>query len=105
MLRWWGFQGRIIRKRQVDEVRRQAMAEKMGFDAYAVTSDMPDPTAQAITAMLDHLHAVEFRIETMCQALREKGVDCGEAGLPKLKDEDFESVSVKQRKAPAAEDA
>ncbi len=100
-----GIPGRIIRKRQVDEARRQAMAEKMGFDAYAVTSDMPDPTAQAITAMLDHLHAVEFRIETMCQALRDKGVDCGEAGLPKLKDEDFESVSVKQQKERVAEDA
>lgn len=90
-----GIPGRIIRRSQVDENRRQTMAKKMGFDAYAVTSDMPDPTARAITAMLDHLHAVEVRLEAMCQALRDKGVDCGEAGLPELRTEDFESVSVK----------
>jgi hypothetical protein len=30
------------------------MAEKIGFDAYGVSGDMPDPVARAIGQMLDH---------------------------------------------------
>ena len=32
----------------------RAMAEKIGFDAYGVSGDMPDPVARAIGQMLDH---------------------------------------------------
>ena len=31
------------------------MAEKIGFDAYGVGQDMPDPVARAIGQLLDHL--------------------------------------------------
>ena len=39
-----------------DEVqaKRKAMAEKIGFDAYGVSEDMPDPVARAIGQLLDH---------------------------------------------------
>jgi serine O-acetyltransferase len=32
-----------------------------------VSEDMPDPVARSIQAMLDHMHAVDERIERMCQ--------------------------------------
>ncbi|NEM13206.1 MAG: serine O-acetyltransferase, partial [Xanthomonas perforans] len=51
------------------EAQRQAMADKLGFDAYGVSQDMPDPVARAIGQLLDHLHAVDSRLEGICGAL------------------------------------
>ncbi|WP_422475667.1 serine O-acetyltransferase [Endozoicomonas sp. ALB032] len=87
-----GIPGRIVKKREEVDSRRQKMAEKIGFDAYAVTEDMPDPTANAISAMLDHMQAVDSRIEELCMTLRERGLDCGDKQLPELRKEDFASV-------------
>ena len=99
-----GIPGRVVQRPTDEENRhRQAMAEKMGFDAYAVTSEMPDPTANAITAMLDHLHEVDARIELLCSELKDKGLDCCVSPLPELKDEDFESVKVQGSKVSEAE--
>ena len=50
--------------------RRHAMAKKMGFDAYGVTKDAPDPVAHAINCILDHSHAVDNKLEQMCQAIK-----------------------------------
>ena len=88
-----GIPGRIVqRSADKSSSHRQAMAEKMGFDAYAVTSGMPDPTAHAISAMLDHLHELDARFEQLCGTLKDKGMDCSVSPLPELKDEDFEPV-------------
>ncbi len=92
-----GIPGRIILKEPrstADEqcAKRQAMAEKLGFDAYGVTSDMPDPVARAIGQMLDHMHAVDRRMEGMCEALSELGSDYCSKDFPKLDDHDFEAL-------------
>ena len=95
-----GIPGRVVHRPCEDETgRRQAMAEKIGFDAYAVTSEMPDPTAHAISAMLDHMHEVDARIELLCSELKDKGLDCCVTPLPELKEEDFEPVKAKEKKA------
>ncbi|MGH8646879.1 MAG: serine O-acetyltransferase, partial [Gammaproteobacteria bacterium] len=49
-------------------------------EAYGTTADMPDPIANAINAMLDHLHAVESRLETLEHASRRdhRGEDISE---------------------------
>lgn len=53
-----GIPGRIImREDSEQQAKRQAMAEKLGFDAYGVSQDMPDPVARAIGQLLDHLQA------------------------------------------------
>lgn len=55
-----GIPGRIImREDSEQQAKRQAMAEKLGFDAYGVSQDMPDPVARAIGQLLDHLQAVD----------------------------------------------
>lgn len=88
-----GIPGRIICKDQdVDcqkEQQRQAMANKIGFDAYGMTPDMPDPIAQSIRKMLDHMHAVDEKVKTMSDALEAMGSDCGQK-LPEIHDEVFE---------------
>ena len=88
-----GIPGRIIVKTDVEqEARRKAMAEKIGFDAYGVSEDMPDPVARAIGQLLDHLQAVDGRLEDMCGALTKLGSDYCAKELPALHDEDFACV-------------
>ncbi|MBF7143084.1 MULTISPECIES: serine O-acetyltransferase [Pseudomonas] len=88
-----GIPARIIVKRdESQESRRKAMAEKIGFDAYGVTEDMPDPVARAIGQLLDHLHAVEGRLEGMCGALTQLGSDYCAKDLPQLNEADFAPV-------------
>lgn len=81
--------------------KRQAMAEKLGFDAYGVTRDMPDPVARAIGQMLDHLHAVDGRLEGMCSALKELGSDYCAQELPRLDTDDFDLLKSEEA-APQA---
>ncbi|HCP05519.1 MAG TPA: serine O-acetyltransferase, partial [Pseudomonas sp.] len=91
-----GIPGRIIPKDPEpsaeceQQANRQAMAEKLGFDAYGVSRDMPDPVARAIGQMLDHMHAVDSRLEGMCKALSELGSDYCAKELPALGGEDFD---------------
>lgn len=80
--------------------RRQAMASKLGFDAYGVGQDMPDPVARAIGQLLDHLHAVDGRLEGMCKALQGLGSDYCAKDLPALRDEDFAGVCRDPGEAP-----
>jgi serine O-acetyltransferase len=88
-----GIPGRIIVKVDDErEAKRQAIAEKLGFDAYGVSQDMPDPVARAIGQLLDHLHAVDGRLEGMCGALKALGSDYCAKDLPVLRDEDFAGV-------------
>ena len=88
-----GIPGRIIVKDDADQAaKRQAMAEKLGFDAYGVSQDMPDPVARAIGQLLDHLQAVDGRLEGMCKALTALGSDYCAKDLPVLREEDFAGV-------------
>ncbi|QVX14470.1 serine O-acetyltransferase [Pseudomonas congelans] len=88
-----GIPGRIIVKSDDEvEARRKAMAEKLGFDAYGVSADMPDPVARAIGQLLDHLQAVDGRLEGICDALGRLGSDYRAKELPELRDEVFDCV-------------
>lgn len=102
-----GIPGRIITRddsRDAEQdCKRQAMAEKMGFDAYGETRDMPDPVARAIGQMLDHMHAVDSRLEGMCHALTELGSDYCARDLPKLDAEKFEALVDGTASKPSAE--
>ncbi|WOE78441.1 serine O-acetyltransferase [Pseudomonas protegens] len=91
-----GIPGRIIMKSNDEQAaKRKAMAEKLGFDAYGVGEDMPDPVARAIGQLLDHLQAVDGRLEDMCGALKDLGSDYCAKDLPQLREEDFAEVKGK----------
>jgi len=95
-----GIPARIIVKRDTDatqDANRKAMAEKIGFDAYGVSADMPDPVARAIGQLLDHLHAVDGRLEGMCGALNKLGSDYCAKDLPELKGEVFECMKEQEQ--------
>ena len=88
-----GIPGRIIRKASTeDDSRRKAMADKIGFEAYGIADEMPDPVARSINNLMDHMYAVDGKISNICQSLHAMGdTSCDEA-LPKLGDDRVESL-------------
>ncbi len=54
--------------------RREETAQRLGFSAYGVTSDMDDPFAKAIHGLLDHAVETDRRIELLLKHLQRAGV-------------------------------
>lgn len=82
-----GVPGRLVRQRPTDDKdqkKRDAIAEKMGFDAYGATKQAPDPVATAINSMLDHIHVMDERMQNMCAALKQLGMEVDVSNLPDL---------------------
>ena len=79
-----GVPGRIIRKKDEKQKQRDKFAERLGFDAYGATQDMPDPVATAINSMLDHIHAMDKQMANMCKSLKQLGSEIDVSKLPDL---------------------
>lgn len=82
-----GVPGRVVVAREVKDAhhaRRAAFAEKIGFDAYGTTKDMPDPVANAIDALLDHVHAMDLQMQNMCKSLKMLGMEIDPVKMPDL---------------------
>ena len=80
-----GVPGRLVEPPdESNGVHREKIAQKMGFDAYGVTSDAPDPVAHAINCMLDHIHVMDQRMEAMCKSLRKLSQEQPDLDLPEL---------------------
>lgn len=70
-----GVPGRIVeRLGDATAQRRADTAKRIGFDAYGATHDVPDPVANAINRMLDHIHHMDRRMEAMSLALEAQGI-------------------------------
>ncbi|MBK1653924.1 serine O-acetyltransferase [Allochromatium vinosum] len=70
-----GVPGRIIEPERDATTRRRAdTAKRIGFDAYGATRDAPDPVANAINRMLDHIHHMDQRLESMSRILERQGL-------------------------------
>jgi serine O-acetyltransferase len=88
-----GIPGRIVRKNTPEvEKRRRETAEKIGFDAYGIADEMPDPIARSIYNLMDHMHAVNTKIDTMCCELTKLGASNCTGPLPELDKEEFTSL-------------
>ncbi|MEQ5833503.1 serine O-acetyltransferase [Marinobacter sp. NFXS9] len=89
-----GIPGRVIVKRdsEAEKDKRREMEQRMGFDAYGVTEEMPDPVARAVRSLLDHMHVVDERIESMCKALQRVDKEYRNGALPAIDEEDFDCV-------------
>ena len=80
-----GVPGHIVqREPPSDDQRRREFARRIGFDAYGATRDMDDPVAKAVNALLDHIHALDGRIEAMNAALQRMGVQVESEPVPEL---------------------
>ncbi len=91
-----GVPGRIIKRKAGEaleaEEQRAKIADKIGFDAYGV-SDMPDPIAHSIKTLLDHMHAMDNRVDSMCRTLKHLDSSFKTGQLPELDDADFDVIS------------
>jgi serine O-acetyltransferase len=66
-----GVPGHVVVKKDVKDkdANREAMAKKIGFDAYAERKDMPDPIQNALDTMLDHMHKTDEEMEALKKKL------------------------------------
>ncbi len=88
-----GIPGRVVSAKS-DEVtrKREAIANKIGFDAYGATRDMPDPVANAINSMLDHIHLMDKRLEETTHELKKLGGDVDDSCMPDIDPDKIESI-------------
>ncbi len=84
-----GVPGREVIRRTKQEAKRHEIAEKMGFDAYGSTEDMPDPVANSMNRILDHIHLMDERIEDLCEQVRDLGGELDKEPIPALEAECF----------------
>jgi len=84
-----GVPGREVVMRTQQETKRHEIAEKMGFDAYGSTEEMPDPVANTLHRILDHIHLMDERIESLCGQVKSLGGEVEEKPLPPIEDECF----------------
>lgn len=97
-----GNPARLVLKdaQDTDEQARRAYAEKIGFQAYAASPDLPDPVMNAMRGLLDHMRQTDARMDRMCESLSrispefcDKKPDALDAeGLSALQDDDAASV-------------
>ena len=66
-----GIPARILDAEQ--DKAREAAAKKLGFSAYAVSSDMNDPVVKAIHGLVDHSALTDQRIEWIVAELKRLG--------------------------------
>tara|TARA_B110000238_G_scaffold146301_1_gene157785 strand:- start:359 stop:1159 length:801 start_codon:yes stop_codon:yes gene_type:complete len=96
-----GIPGRIVKtKNDNSDEKRQAIAQKYGFDAYAVATD--DPVAKAIGRMLDHMHLMDSKVGDLCKEINQLGGNVCVDALPELRVGEFvedEQAAAKRRAA------
>jgi serine O-acetyltransferase len=94
-----GVPGKLITPSSPEEGgHRQVIAKKIGFDAYGATQDAPDPVAQAINCMLDHMHVIDKRMQSMCEAMKRMGVEEVDGELPELESCEIISTAEEMKK-------
>ena len=71
--------------------KRKEQAKKIGFTAYGETQDSADPVAQAVNHILEHLHAVDARINLIDGKLEQAGLAEGLDDMPELAAEELSS--------------
>ncbi len=66
-----GVPGHIIVKKDASdkEAQREAMAKKIGYEAYAESKDMPDPIQNALDSVLDHMLKTDKELEELKKKL------------------------------------
>ena len=68
------------------------MAAKIGFDAYGMTKDMPDPVAHAVNCLLDHMHVTDRQLEALRKAIEEANLHMDKVEFSEIEPCDIEST-------------
>lgn len=102
-----GIPARIVQEQRAPSEKVVEIARRMGFDAYGLSRDMPDPVSNAIGAMLNHIHEIDDRVVELCKVLHRLDARMPELELQKLELPDFcaEGLVTDAPKAPKGEKA
>ncbi|NVK23522.1 MAG: serine O-acetyltransferase [Gammaproteobacteria bacterium] len=100
-----GIPGRIVMANKDTDAKnkRSRIAKKYGFDAYAVATDNPDPVANAIGRMLDHISVMDEKINSVCGEVAKMGGDVCAEHLPNIDIDEPEFVSAEHKAAEKRE--
>jgi serine O-acetyltransferase len=80
-----GIPGRIVTEvSTTPSPEQEAMAKKIGFDAYGASQEMPDPVAVAINSMLEHIHTMDKEMKQMCQEIKSLGGKIDERAVEEI---------------------
>jgi len=93
-----GVPARAVVKSNTTQKDRESIANKMGFDAYGATQDMPDPVANTVNRMLDHIHKMDQRMDKICIQMQHLGGEFDFEPLPELKDVELSEGNPKTKK-------
>ena len=101
-----GIPARVVQEAPQPSEKVVAIAKTMGFDAYGLTRDMPDPVANAIGAMLEHIQLLDQRLIQVCKLLHEMDSRMPELELSKLElPSSCEEAAVGKTEAGAPEES
>ena len=94
-----GIPGRIVKKaNSAVEERRRKTAERIGFDAYGIADEMPDPIARSIHNLMDHIDVVNRKVDVMCEELTAMGSKKCRDPLPELDKDEFIDLNGEETK-------
>ncbi|HIC47958.1 MAG: serine O-acetyltransferase [Pseudomonadota bacterium] len=80
-----GVPGRVVKTNlSEDEKQRQKLAQSVGFDAYGTSSKTMDPVASAIHGLIQHVHAMDKRVDAMCKTIHRLGGELPDVEMPDL---------------------
>ena len=79
-----GIPARIVQEQVEPSDQVKAIAQTLGFDAYGLSKDMPDPVAGAISRMLGHIQELDERVVQLCKVLHQMDARMPETKLSKL---------------------
>lgn len=100
-----GIPGRVVvaNKDAKENEKRSQMAKKYGFDAYAVSPDNPDPVANAIGRMLDHISIMDDKLNKVCSEMHKLGADVCDKAIPEIEIGEEEFVAAEHKAAEERE--
>jgi serine O-acetyltransferase len=84
-----GIPARVVQEAPQPSDKVVKIARTLGFDAYGLSRDMPDPVANAIGSMLEHIQVLDERLVQVCKLLHQMDSRMPELELHKLELPDF----------------
>jgi serine O-acetyltransferase len=79
-----GVPGHLVKRAKAEQAEKRKKAALLGFDAYGITPDLPDPVENAIYTLLEHIHAQDRELEALTRAVKQLGGKIEQTQLPAL---------------------
>ena len=95
-----GVPGRVVKSAQTeDQKQKQKLAQEVGFDAYGASNETLDPVATAIHGLIEHIHALDKRIDTMSDIIEQLGGELPNVAMPELNDCELNNDAVEKEES------